>query len=172
MVMPVAVRPARPSDGPAMGRVHVAAWQWAYAGVMDEEFLAALDAKARGTRWTDVLTEAQDSTTLVAEMGSTVVAICSIGPYRDRADDDPGMELWMLNAHPDAFGTGAAAALHTEAVARMAATGEDRAALWVVEHNPRARRFYEREGWEADGARRTIDIGGRAITEVRYIRQL
>jgi hypothetical protein len=37
--------------------------------------------------------------------------------------------------------------------------------LWVVEANARARRFYEREGWSADGAMRASSFGS---TELRY----
>ena len=39
--------------------------------------------------------------------------------------------------------------------------------LWVFEDNPRARRFYEREGWVADD-RRTEVIRGVETVEVRY----
>jgi hypothetical protein len=40
--------------------------------------------------------------------------------------------------------------------------------LWVAEANPRARRFYEREGWTADGGVKIEEFGGRPLREVRY----
>jgi len=40
--------------------------------------------------------------------------------------------------------------------------------LWVLEDNPRARRFYEREGWEPDGGRQEEELLGATVTEVRY----
>lgn len=49
------------------------------------------------------------------------------------------------------FGTGAADALHAEAMRRMTASAGDAPRLWVLAENHRARRFYERRGWLADG---------------------
>jgi RimJ/RimL family protein N-acetyltransferase len=40
--------------------------------------------------------------------------------------------------------------------------------LWVIEANIRGRRFYERLGWTADGARQPIDFDGELVDEVRY----
>jgi hypothetical protein len=40
--------------------------------------------------------------------------------------------------------------------------------LWVAEDNPRARRFYEREGWTLDGARKEDELLGVTVAEVRY----
>jgi len=40
--------------------------------------------------------------------------------------------------------------------------------LWVVEANPRARRFYERSGWRPDGARKPFEHGGYAPAAIRY----
>ena len=42
------------------------------------------------------------------------------------------------------------------------------AVLWVLEDNPRARRFYEREGWDLDGARKEDEFLGVRVAEVRY----
>jgi RimJ/RimL family protein N-acetyltransferase len=38
----------------------------------------------------------------------------------------------------------------------------------VLEDNPRARRFYEREGWSHDGGEREEEFLGVPISEVRY----
>lgn len=42
------------------------------------------------------------------------------------------------------------------------------AQLWVLEENPRARRFYERNGFIADGARCLQE--SLSLTEVRHVR--
>ncbi len=44
--------------------------------------------------------------------------------------------------------------------------------LWVLEDNPRARRFYEAAGWTLDGTRRPIEIFGIEVPEVRYQKKL
>jgi ribosomal protein S18 acetylase RimI-like enzyme len=47
--------------------------------------------------------------------------------------------------------------------------GAGEATLWVGEANARARRFYEREGWEPTGATRASELGP---VELQYRRQL
>ena len=62
------VRAARVQDAPAMGRVHVRAWQAAYRGQMPDEYLDGLRAEQRAEYWTGVLERGPGQTTvLVAE---------------------------------------------------------------------------------------------------------
>jgi ribosomal protein S18 acetylase RimI-like enzyme len=51
----------------------------------------------------------------------------------------------------------------------MRERGAEDAFLWVGEANARARRFYEREGWAADGETRVSPVGPR---ELRYALEL
>ena len=46
--------------------------------------------------------------------------------------------------------------------------GYGAATLWVLERNPRARRFYEAAGWIADGAVKDDTYLGTPVREVRY----
>jgi ribosomal protein S18 acetylase RimI-like enzyme len=109
----------------------------------------------------------------VGEADGRIVAIASVGPFRRRsAAAEPTGELWMLNADPAVFGTGAGLAVHDAALLRLAAGGHRRAVLWVVRDNPRARRFYEREGWRADGDEVVAEMGGAGVTELRYSRSV
>jgi len=78
-------------------------------------------------------------------------------------DDRPvgmvGVERsWLegLYVVPDVWGSGVAAALHDRALDALRAGGVALGRLWVLEHNQRARRFYERRGWEADGSTRIV----------------
>ena len=48
----------------------------------------------------------------------------------------------------------------------------DEATLWVLEDNPRARRFYELAGWRPDGARKADEWFEVSATEVRYRKRL
>jgi GNAT superfamily N-acetyltransferase len=58
---------------------------------------------------------------------------------------------------PEAWGTGVAAELHDVAVEAIRAAELAEGRLWVLEHNARARRFYERRGWVADGSSRVVE---------------
>jgi GNAT superfamily N-acetyltransferase len=67
---------------------------------------------------------------------------------------------WLngLYVRPEAWGTGVAAELHDRALEALRANGVERARLWVLEHNLRARRFYERRGWAPDGTSRVVEF--------------
>ncbi|MDH3299763.1 MAG: GNAT family N-acetyltransferase [Acidimicrobiia bacterium] len=168
--MGVTVRSPNAEDAERMGEVHVAAWRMAYTGVMPADYLAALDERRSAERWARNITNPTSGVTnLVAEVDGTIQAIATVGPFRDhKSIDDPSGELWMINVHPDAVSTGIATALHRRALDQLRSDGHHRAALWVVDDNPRARRFYEREGWSEDPVRKEDQFGDRTIAEVRY----
>ena len=65
---------------------------------------------------------------------------------------------WLdaLYVRPAAWGTGVADRLHELAVDALRAAGVETARLWVLEENWRARGFYERHGWYADGSTREV----------------
>ena len=83
------------------------------------------------------------------------------------AEQDAG-ELYAIYVLPQAWGSGAGAALMREAVAGLREAFDGDAVLWVLEDNPRARRFYEREGWRLDGGRKRDTFLGVEVGEVRY----
>lgn len=178
--MVLQVRRAVPADAGRMGAIHVAAWRAAYRGVMADQYLDALDESAVAAAWRERLASgASDrapagvtAQSIVAELDGVVVAMAAVGPDRDCLDDCALGELWMLNADPSAWGSGAAVALHEFACAELVARGRIDAVLWVVEENARARRFYEREGWIADGRSKSELVGGVDVTEVCYQRRL
>jgi GNAT superfamily N-acetyltransferase len=69
-----------------------------------------------------------------------------------------GQWLDGMYVRPEAWGSGVADELHERAVAAIRAAGHERARLWVLEGNARARRFYERHGWYADGSSRVVEF--------------
>ena len=167
--MATTVRTARAEDGEAMGRIHVESWQAAYVGVVPQDHLDALDAEERGANWRGAIEANPDpdhGRRLVVEVDGEVVGLALVVPDRD-GEDGVG-EIPMIYVHPDAWGTGAGRALFVECEAAIRELGFREAVLWVLADNPRARSFYERQGWYADGGEKTEDIGGVDLVEVRY----
>lgn len=80
---------------------------------------------------------------------------------------------WLdgLYVLPDRWGSGTAQSLHGEAVERLCDLGCRSARLWVLERNDRARRFYERRGWRADGRTRVVPFPPRPL-DVGYTLEL
>ncbi len=56
-------------------------------------------------------------------------------------------ELLHFGTAVSTWGTGLAAAVHSELIERLARSGRPTAWLRVFEQNHRARRFYEKMGW-------------------------
>ncbi|HET7648347.1 MAG TPA: GNAT family N-acetyltransferase [Gaiellaceae bacterium] len=137
-------------------------WQAAYEHLFGAERLAGLDVERRRAGWERTIRE--DGGVLVAERDGRVVGFASVGA--DRQDARRG-ELYAIYVLPDAWGGGAGPALLAEATRALAASFPE-AVLWVLEDNPRARRFYERAGWAPDGTRRDEEFLGVATGEVRY----
>jgi GNAT superfamily N-acetyltransferase len=154
------VRAAGPEDAEAIAAVHVRAWQAAYAHVFPPERLAALDEAARARHWREGL--ASDWTALVIDDAS---GFASVGPSRDVEGEG---ELYAIYVHPEHWGTGRGRVLMDAALAALRADGFEEATLWVLDDNPRARRFYEAAGWETDGATKEDEFLDTRVREVRY----
>lgn len=168
----VGVRPATVADAEALARVHVRSWRAAYAGLVDEAHLAALDAGERARLWRARLGRDEPGVvTYVATLGPAVVGFASLGPVRDEdlARQQEGWgEVYALYVDPDRWRTGVGTALWGAVEAGWA---EETAAvaLWVLRDNVRARAFYATRGLAPDGAERPISIGTRELTEVRMV---
>ena len=76
-------------------------------------------------------------------------------------------ELMALYVDPDRWGLGVGRALMQQARARLAQQRHEQACLWVLAGNKRAERFYSIDGWAPDGLRRTDELGGLTVEEVR-----
>ena len=166
------VRRAEPQDAPAVARVHVASWRHAYRGLLPQEYLDSLSVEARTTTWANAFSQLPDqtSTTLVGELDGQIVGFACVGPSRDDdTDTDTATgELWGLYLDPAHWGAGHGHTLHTEALDVARASGAAAATLWVLTTNQRARHFYERHGWAADGAEKTVWRGDVRLDETRY----
>lgn len=150
----VVVRRARVDDARRLTELHIDCWDDAYTGIVPQHFIDDRRAahEERVQRWGEIL--AGDTTTLVAEEESGLIGFASTGTPRDNdLADDFDVELYGLYVRGVWWGTGVGYALLREAV------GDRATYLWVLANNPRAIRFYERQGFRADGTREDRDMG-------------
>lgn len=141
--------------------MQVRTWQVAYGHVFPPERLADLSVEGHIAQWLE-------HPPLVAQVGRTVVGFVSVG---ECSDGDADGELFAIYVDPDHWGTGVGRELIASGEQRLRELGHTDVILWVLEDNPRARRFYERAGWHHDGERR-ITVLGLEVPEVRYRKQL
>jgi GNAT superfamily N-acetyltransferase len=171
----IRLRDARRGDELAVAEVHVRSWQEAYRGLMPDDYLDALDPRDRAARYTFEASDPAAPRTVLAvadEAGVEVVlGFTTFCPSRD--EDAAGLgEVVALYVDPDRHLGGAGRLLMVEARRRLREAGFAEAILWVLDGNERAARFYEREGWVADGAHRLEHPYGVVSNVSRYRRRL
>jgi GNAT superfamily N-acetyltransferase len=176
--MTVRVRDATVDDAEGIALAHVRSWQAAYAGILPDDVLAALDPTDRAERLRQSLATAdRQFVTLAGLHDGAVVGFAHIGHYHSQPGgtevDDSAGEVYGIYVHPDHWGYGLGRALLEVSVARLTAERARPVRLWVLDANERSRRFYERCGFAADGATGTFGVdrpaGGRVeLPMVRY----
>lgn len=178
------VRRAVADDAPAIASVYVASWRHAFAGLVPQDYLDAMDPAGWTAVWGDALGGTDwprcglfvlvDDPPGPGPGGPEVVrGFLYLSPTRD-ADADPAAvaEIQRVYLAPEAMGGGGGVLLMEAALEELRLAGYRRVGLWVLGTNARARRFYERLGWRADGATKVNDWGSFARTDVRYLLEL
>ena len=162
----VEVRRATPTDGEAIGIVHAASWEAAYAPFFTPDF-ATREIASRLTRWHNRVTD-ETALILLATLNSRPLAFSWSTPSTER----PGQaEILSFYAHPEGWGTGVAPRLMTETLGALRSTGFSRVHLWTLRDTPQSRRFYTKSGFTETGATRPRDFGdGTPLPQVEYDR--
>ncbi|MDQ0993924.1 GNAT family N-acetyltransferase [Streptomyces sp. V3I7] len=169
---PVHIRAMTPADCDRVAEIRVAGWRSAYRGLMPQTYLDALDVAADAERRRSWFRDSRgDVVNLVAERDGALVGWAAHGPYRDGEVRTADAELYALYVDRAHLGGGVGRALLERAVREASAAGRARMFLWVLQGNTRARRFYERAGFGADGAEEPFEVDGVAVPEVRYVRE-
>jgi len=141
------VRPATVVDADGAGSVHYASWVETYTGLASQDFWDRASRERSVATWRHLLEDGLDAS--VAEVAGAIVSVAVAGQSKDRNGYPPVRarvlsNLYVLAAH---HGTGIGQALLDVVV--PPGTGAE---LWVARDNPRAVRFYERNGFVPDGA--------------------
>jgi GNAT superfamily N-acetyltransferase len=157
------VRPVRDVDAEALGRVHATCWHETYDHLISKAALENVSPKRLAELWTHWAQQGEDFTMVAALVEGEIVGFAGSGPARDR-DAPRNRELYFIYLLDRFHGTGIGQKLFD-------AVGSDAELyLWVAEDNPRAHRFYTRNGFSLDGATHTEPFLGETLTEVRFVR--
>ncbi len=131
--------------------VHWKSWQETYPGLVSASYLEALTLeKCEGIarRWPDNI--------LVAKEGDRVVGFAGYGTCRDGDLDNAG-EIFALYVLGEVQRQGIGTELTRRALDLLA--DHPVVALWVLDGNEKAIRFYEKTGFRFDGAEQTLRLG-------------
>lgn len=147
-----------------MAALQVAGWRAAYQGLVPAAVLDGLSVDERAGALVARL-ESGVVTVLLAEQEGELLGFGSVGASRDPDAGDGVAELYALYVQSDRWWSGIGSVLHSAALQAMSASSFVEATLWVLEGNERAERFYARQGWRPDGARKVDEECG---AELRY----
>ncbi|MGQ0431969.1 MAG: GNAT family N-acetyltransferase [Microthrixaceae bacterium] len=163
------IRPATAEDTARLTEIHVESWRAAYRGQLLDEYLDSLAPEQRVPLWQRVLASTDWPTqgTLVLDCDGEAVGFAHLIPSRDDDQVQPTGEVASMYLDPRVWRQGGGRLLMAAALDALA-TSYGEATLWVLEANVGPRRFYEATGWTPDDARKTIEIGGLPLIEVRY----
>jgi 2-amino-4-hydroxy-6-hydroxymethyldihydropteridine diphosphokinase len=160
----IEVRPAAPGDADEAARAHSASAEAAYRGKAP----IRSDGLARRTRLWRELLAGPPGRGFVATDAGRIVGVLYLGP----SNEEPTVgAVRVIYVRPAWWGTGAGQAL-MERAHEVLAADYDEAELTVLEANPRARRFYERNGWRLVETLVEGHFGGRPTRVARYRRRL
>ncbi|UZN03698.1 GNAT family N-acetyltransferase [Cellulomonas sp. S1-8] len=158
------LRAAALDDAERAGALHHACWVETFAGLASPELWDRLTVDRSVATWRRLLAGGLDAT--VADLDGALVGVAVAGRAQDRGGHPPVRErelgnLYVLAAH---HGTGVGQAL-LDAVLPPGT----RAQVWAARDTPRARRFYERNGFRADGATEDGSTFG-GVVSLRLVR--
>ncbi len=159
------IREAMPSDAEKCADIHMRSWMFAYENCLPMSIIEQHNARRREL-WHRLL-ENNDAAHYVITYDENVIGFLTINPPRDGDLSDDIYELTGLYLDPDYIGKGfgkqAMDWVKKEALSR----GFKSLSLWVLDGNYRAKAFYEKSGFKADGKIKESGLG--STKEERYI---
>ena len=165
----VRLRLAEERDAQGIGRVHVASWQKAYAGIMPDELLASLDPVARAGEWKQELRDGHGSA-VVAVRAREVLGFSYFSKSRDDDAGENTSEVRAIYVDPSHWRSGIGRLLLDDSLSRLRVLGFEKVTLWVLSENALACHFYRAMGFREDGVQKEHPDTG--LLELRYERSI
>ena len=160
----ITIRAATKDDFPRVARMHYAVWRRSWAGILIKPLLGIL-GPAR--RWaTEVYPQNLSRpgwAMWIAESGGQPVGVVIFGPDEAEPESTQVDALYIQDDRQ----RGGIGGLLLEAVLSERPSGD--VILWCAEQNAKGRRFYEKNGFSADG--RTLDwepLPGITVAHIGY----
>ncbi len=163
-----AIRPARVEDAEAIGWISVTAWRETYAGIMPDDYLAALSIEQRAAAFRDRIAKPADKQAISVALDDTdrAVGFAVSGPTRETSLGTDG-EIFAINIVAAAKRRGLGLRLMAAMADHLSSQNFAQVGLWVIDQNTAARRFYETLGGH-ETTRKTQTFGATSVIELGY----
>lgn len=166
------IRPATIDDVPSIAALHVAGWQGAYGGIVDQAYLDSLSIEQRKADWQKWLASGE-TTVFIAEKDGRPGGFIAYGrtktppPGSSNIRPTHSAEIYGLYLHPDFWRQGMGRALLQAAAVDLRDKKHKSLCLWVLDGNARGKSFYESMGGQRIG-KHMITIGPDDLKEICY----
>lgn len=163
--MGIIIRLAAFDDAKYCADIHAKSWSFAYNGIVPKSIIDTQNARCPMI-WDKMLTNNTNSHYVIV-LNSIIIGFLTIADSRDADLKEHFYEIIGLYLDPVYIGVGYGKQAMDWIKKEIKSRGYEKISLWVLEENNRARSFYEKSGFVADG---TIKPSGLAnAREIRYI---
>lgn len=159
------IRLATLEDAKYCADIHAKSWYFAYSDIVQKEIIDEHNARCLMI-WNKML-ENNNESHYVIMLDDVIIGFFTIAGSRDEDLKESFFEIIGLYLSPEYIGAGYGKQAMDWIKGEIQSRGYNKISLWVLEENERARRFYEKSGFKADGE---VKPSGLAETqEVRYV---
>jgi ribosomal protein S18 acetylase RimI-like enzyme len=168
----ITIRRARPSDAPAIGAVHVAAWRSAYPGILPDAYLARLSVPRQAAHYDGAIRDGaliyvltatgRDLPSPTVAASGRVIGFVTAAKSTSLADG----EVETLYILDDWRERGLGRLLLSTAATHLSSIGCRSVFLWVLRDNP-SRFFYQHLGGRAIAESQTM-VAGQALAQIAF----
>ena len=166
----IEIRWAQLEDITALSLVYSEAYRNTYQRIIADEYLNQVTPEIRREYFYTALTQEEERVAIALidkkTVGCMVLKACS-------DDDLPSHsgEITAIYLLQNYRGIGLGKTLLKWGVEKLKDCGCTTVAIWVLRENPKAIRFYEKQGFVRDGAERVISRG-KELNQIRYLLSL
>ncbi len=146
-----------------VSHVYAQSWKSAYCGIIPQDYLDSIPEN----RWSKILVNALSNLWIVSD-GKQIIGSSTYAPAGDEEYSGWG-EIISIYLLPSYFHLGIGTKLLRASMNELFSMGYDNLYLWVLEDNLSARQFYEKNGFEFNGDTLQSVIGGKLLSEIRYV---
>ena len=163
--MGIIIRLAAFDDAKYCADIHAKSWSFAYNGIVPKSIIDTQNARW-SMIWDKMLTNNTNSHYVIV-FNSIIIGFLTIAVSRDADLKEHFYEIIGLYLDPVYIGVGYGKQAMDWIKKEIKSRGYEKISLWVLVENNRARNFYEKSGFVADGK---IKPSGLAdAREIRYI---
>lgn len=164
----VIIRKATAYDAESIGYIHSRSWKIAYKGIITNELLNDFTPGKGAERFLRVLKKTPDEECYLLLKNSMPLGFINLG-HRDVENLQKTLrEIVGIYILPEYWGQGVGRTLMEYGITELKRRGYSLLYLWVPEENIAARKFYEKLGFQTDGARKSVQFK-KKLPIIRYM---